>query len=72
MVLVPRLASGLLGEAGQPLIEPARWADTRVSLPAETPALRGLFPGAAIPSGQRELLVSEALATFPVGLFHGA
>lgn len=72
MVLVPRLASGLLGEAGQPLIEPARWADTRVSLPAETPALRGLFPGAAVPSGQRELLVSEALATFPVGLFHGA
>ncbi|GAB3486147.1 malto-oligosyltrehalose synthase [Azotobacter salinestris] len=71
VVLVPRLASGLLGEDGQPLIEAAQWSDTRVLLPA-TPALRGLFSGDAVPDRKGELFVREALATFPVGLFHGA
>ncbi|ACO78672.1 maltooligosyl trehalose synthase [Azotobacter vinelandii CA] len=71
LILAPRLAGDLLGEAERPAIEPARWTDTRVLLP-EIPALRGVLSGETVPRGKSELFVGEALATFPVGLFHGA
>ncbi|GAB3378962.1 malto-oligosyltrehalose synthase [Azotobacter armeniacus] len=71
VVLVPCQASGLLGEAELPLIEPAQWTDTRVLLP-EALALRGLFSSDAVPDRKGELFVSEALTTFPVGLFYCA
>jgi len=70
VVVVPRLASGLLGNATQPLIPAQNWDDTRVLLPFALCAANctGLFAqGAVTPSN--ELWLSTALKAFPVNLF---
>uniref|UniRef100_UPI00037FA702 malto-oligosyltrehalose synthase n=1 Tax=Pseudomonas asplenii TaxID=53407 RepID=UPI00037FA702 len=70
IVVVPRLAHGLLAEAGRPWIAPAAWGDTRITLPLATPSgkLMGLFSASAVtPHG--ELMVGDALGDFPVNLF---
>ena len=69
IIIVPRLASSLLGNACNPLIPAQNWEDTRLVLPfALSPAnCTGLFGGAAV-SSSRELSVSAALAEFPVNL----
>ncbi len=73
VVLVPRLASVLLGGKPQPQIPAACWEDTRVRLPK---ALRGrtlcgLFCSDDVAVDHLiGLPVQEALAKFPVGLFH--
>ena len=64
------LASGLLGNATQPLIPAQNWDDTRVLLPFALCAANctGLFAqGAVTPSN--ELWLSTALKAFPVNLF---
>ncbi|HKS11494.1 MAG TPA: malto-oligosyltrehalose synthase [Pseudomonas sp.] len=69
IIIVPRLASSLLGNAPIPLIPAQNWEDTRLILPfALSPAnCTGLFGDAAV-SSSRELSVGAALAEFPVNL----
>jgi len=69
VVVAPRLASGLLGGAGTPLIPAQNWDDTRLVLPfALSPAnSTGLFPCAAV-SSSKELMLSTVLAEFPVNV----
>ena len=69
IVIAPRLASSLLGGATTPLIPAQNWDDTRVILPFDlSPAnWTGLFAGGAV-SPTRELMLSTALAQFPVNL----
>ncbi|MDF0730915.1 malto-oligosyltrehalose synthase [Pseudomonas entomophila] len=69
IVVVPRLASGLLGAAPTPLIPAQNWDDTRLILPfALSPAhCTGLFPHTAV-SPSRELMLSAVLNEFPVNL----
>lgn len=71
LVLVPRLACPLLGDSDRPLVDPSRWGDTRVRLPADLPhgTLQGIFSGTAVTTSTGELSVSQALEAFPVGLF---
>ncbi|MEB6591619.1 MULTISPECIES: malto-oligosyltrehalose synthase [Pseudomonas] len=69
IVVVPRLASGLLGGAATPLIPAQNWDDTRLVLPfALSPAnSTGLF-ACTVVSATRELMLSAVLAEFPVNL----
>ena len=69
IVIAPRLASGLLGEAKTPLIPAQNWDDTRLTLPfALSPAnCKGLFCGTVV-SPSRELMLSAVLNEFPVNL----
>lgn len=70
VVVVPRLAAGLLGGQAQPLIPAQNWDDTRVLLPFELPASNcsGLFEQRVV-SHNRELWLNSALEHFPVNLF---
>ncbi|MFB4390297.1 MULTISPECIES: malto-oligosyltrehalose synthase [unclassified Pseudomonas] len=69
IVVVPRLASRLLGDATIPLIPAQNWDDTRLVLPFDvSPAnCTGLFPHTAV-SPSREMLLSDVLEVFPVNL----
>lgn len=69
VIVVPRLASALLGNTSTPLIPAQNWDDTRLTLPfALSPAnCSGLFAGAAV-TPSRELLLSTVLAEFPVNV----
>ncbi|MBC3410250.1 malto-oligosyltrehalose synthase [Pseudomonas sp. SWRI51] len=69
IIVVPRLASALLGSATTPLIPAQNWDDTRLILPfALSPAnCSGLFGSTAV-SPSRELKVSTVLAEFPVNV----
>ena len=70
VVIVPRLAAGLLGGQVQPLIPAQNWDDTRVLLPfaLSTANCSGLFEQRAV-THNRELWLSSALEHFPVNLF---
>lgn len=70
LVIVPRLAAGLLGEHGAPHIPAQRWGDTTVLLPDElrTWQATGLLGPCRSESSQVGLRVAEALAEFPVNL----
>lgn len=69
VIVVPRLASALLGAATTPLIPAQNWDDTRLVLPfALSPAnCSGLFGGGAV-TPSRELMLSTVLAEFPVNV----
>jgi len=69
IVIVPRLACGLLGDTAVPLIAPQHWEDTRLLLPfALSPAhCSGLFASSVV-TASKELLLSAALKEFPVNL----
>ncbi|WP_295488234.1 malto-oligosyltrehalose synthase [uncultured Pseudomonas sp.] len=69
IIVVPRLASDLLGAASIPLIPAQNWDDTRVILPfAVSPATcSGLFPNTVV-SPSRELMLSEVLSECPLNL----
>ncbi len=69
IVVAPRLASSLLGNATTPLIPAQNWDDTRLILPfALSPAnCSGLFAGGAV-SPSKELKLSTVLAEFPVNV----
>ncbi|MFT0866124.1 malto-oligosyltrehalose synthase [Pseudomonas sp. CAM1A] len=69
IIVVPRLASALLGTAATPLIPAQNWDDTRLVLPfALSPAnCSGLFGGGAV-TPSRELMLSTVLAEFPVNV----
>ncbi|QXH55020.1 malto-oligosyltrehalose synthase [Pseudomonas maumuensis] len=69
IIVVPRLASVLLGAAATPLIPAQNWDDTRLVLPfALSPAnCSGLFGGGAV-TPSRELMLSTVLAEFPVNV----
>ncbi|MBS7601518.1 malto-oligosyltrehalose synthase [Pseudomonas sp. RC2C2] len=70
IVVVPRLAWGLLAQSPIPLIPAQNWDDTRLILPfALSPAnCSGLFATGAV-SASQELWLSTALKEFPVNLF---
>ncbi|MBV6288321.1 malto-oligosyltrehalose synthase [Pseudomonas aegrilactucae] len=70
VVVVPRLAAGLLGTTAQPLIPAQNWDDTRVLLPfaLRTANCTGLFSQDAVTTSN-ELWLSTALKAFPVNLF---
>ncbi len=69
IVIVPRLASDLLGEASSPLIEAPKWGDTRIVLPSNytLPTFKGLFSDVAV-TANKELRLDAALKDFPVNL----
>ncbi|TDF81548.1 malto-oligosyltrehalose synthase [Pseudomonas sp. H9] len=69
LVIVPRLACGLLGDTPIPLIPAQNWDDTRLRLPFDvSPATcSGLFASSAV-TASKELLLSAALKEFPVNL----
>ncbi|MNF85625.1 Maltooligosyl trehalose synthase [compost metagenome] len=69
IVIVPRLACGLLGDTPVPLIAPQHWEDTRLLLPfALSPAhCSGLFASSVV-TASKELLLSAVLKEFPVNL----
>jgi (1->4)-alpha-D-glucan 1-alpha-D-glucosylmutase len=67
LVIVPRLASALLGDATLPLIPAEKWGDTRVRLPAALvgqPWL-GLFADPGIGGSQKQLALAQVLAELP-------
>lgn len=69
LVIVPRLACGLLGETPIPLIPAQNWDDTRLRLPFDlSPAnCSGLFASSVV-TASKELLLSAALKESPVNL----
>ncbi|MDH1146176.1 malto-oligosyltrehalose synthase, partial [Pseudomonas mosselii] len=69
IIVVPRLASALLGPATTPLIPAQNWDDTQLVLPfALSPAnCSGLFGGGAV-TPSRELMLSAVLMEFPVNV----
>jgi len=69
IVIVPRLASELLGDTGSPLIEAPKWGDTCVVLPSNytLPTFKGLFSDVAV-TANKELRLDAALKDFPVNL----
>jgi len=69
IVIVPRLACGLLADTPIPLIPAQTWDDTRLLLPfALSPAnCSGLFASSAV-TASKELLLSAVLKEFPVNL----
>ncbi|WP_416425441.1 malto-oligosyltrehalose synthase [Pseudomonas sp. App30] len=69
IVIVPRLASELLGDTAQPLIEAPKWGDTRVVLPTNytLPTFKGLFSDVAV-TPNKEVWLNAALKDFPVNL----
>ncbi|NIF18465.1 malto-oligosyltrehalose synthase [Pantoea sp. Cy-639] len=69
VVVVPRLASALLGNAVTPMIPAQNWDDTRLLLPfALSPAnCSGLFGGGAV-SPSRELTLRTVLTEFPLNV----
>ncbi len=69
IVIVPRLASDLLGDAPSPLIEAHKWGDTRIVLPNNytLPTFKGLFSDVAV-TPNKELWLNAALKDFPVNL----
>ena len=70
IIVVPRLACGLLGQSASPLVDPRQWGDTHVELPEHLclPTLKGLFSDCAV-TAHRALGLSDALREFPVNLF---
>jgi len=69
VVIVPRLASDLLGETATPLIDAPKWGDTRVVLTSNhtLPTFKGLFSDVAV-TANKELWLHTALKDFPVNL----
>jgi (1->4)-alpha-D-glucan 1-alpha-D-glucosylmutase len=69
LVIVPRLATGLLGEHPLPHVPPRRWGNTTVLLPEELHGLQatGLLGDCQIATGQG-IALATALAGFPVNL----
>jgi len=70
IVIVPRLAAGLLASDQLPWVPAPVWGDTRVKLPFAAPdcKLKGLFSMCTVTT-HSELMVGEALGDFPVNLF---
>ncbi len=68
VVVVPRLAVELLGDASVPRVLATRWGDTRVVLPAPLQGknLTGLFSRSAVINEQGTLALADVLADFPV------
>jgi (1->4)-alpha-D-glucan 1-alpha-D-glucosylmutase len=68
LVVVPRLAYGLL--AGKTLwpVGESVWRDTRLELPGSAAPWRNCLTGEYHPLGGHELMLQQALATFPVAL----
>ncbi|MBF8780551.1 malto-oligosyltrehalose synthase [Pseudomonas fulva] len=69
IVIAPRLASALLGNAPAPLVAAQDWGDTCVILPSElsVTTCKGLFAGDAV-SHSGQLKLSSVLAEFPVNV----
>lgn len=69
LVIVPRLAAGLLDDHPLPHIPPARWGNTQVVLPDDLPACRveGLLASCPC-DGAPGIALSAALAELPVNL----
>ncbi|WP_277374717.1 malto-oligosyltrehalose synthase [Pseudomonas sp. AA-38] len=69
LVIVPRLAAGLLGEHPLPHVPAQRWGDTRVVLPGDLQVcqVEGLLAPCAAGDG-RCIALSAALAECPVNL----
>ena len=72
VVLVPRLAAGLLGDSKQPRIPAQRWGDTRIALPE---ALDGseferLFDGTTVTSQQASLEAARVLDGLSVAVLY--
>ena len=69
LVIVPRLAAGLLGDHELPHVPPPRWGNTAVELPEALHARHatGLF-GACRLDTDRDITLAEALAEFPLNL----
>ena len=67
LVIVPRLASALLGDATLPLIPAENWGDTRVRLPAAFAGQPwvGLFADPGTGRGQAQLALAQVLAELP-------
>jgi (1->4)-alpha-D-glucan 1-alpha-D-glucosylmutase len=72
VLIATRLPLALLGESDVPLVNPSRWGDTRVALPAEARrvVLRDIVSGEAL-AGADEISLASALARFPATLLHG-
>ncbi len=71
LVVVPRLACGLLGHATQPRVPAEAWGDTCLLLPPSFSecTYSGLFSTMPLPS-DGHLSLSEVLADFPVNLLY--
>lgn len=78
VVVVPRLAAGLLANHDTPLIPAERWQDTQIQLPEtlRDVRLQSLFAPADIQidtgSGSPTIAVSHLLADFPVSLLYSS
>lgn len=69
IVVVPLLATPMLGDADEPLVPAREWANTRVLLPPHMKerALANQLSGEAVQVREGRIAVSEVLARFPVG-----
>ncbi|MCF7202491.1 malto-oligosyltrehalose synthase [Pseudomonas sp. JM10B5a] len=72
LVVVPRLAAGLIGEQRRPCIAAERWEDTRILLPEALDGreLQRLFRPAAVRSERASLEVGQLLDGLPIAVLH--
>ncbi|MDX5434130.1 MAG: malto-oligosyltrehalose synthase [Halomonas sp.] len=69
LVVVPRLAAGLLSGAECPLVPSSYWGDTRVRIPGETGAAwQNMLTDTTLKGTAKSLAAEELLRDFPVGI----
>ncbi len=72
LLIATRLPLRLMDGSDRPLVDPQRWADTRIMLPGEAAGVpwRDVVFGTELAAGTA-VNASSALAEFPVALLHG-
>jgi hypothetical protein len=69
IVVLPRLAAGLLGTASMPLVPAGTWEDTALMLPADMASTwHALFTGEVHRSDDAQLPLSTVLRRWPVAV----
>ena len=73
VVVIPRLAAGLLGDSDIPFVPPENWADTRLVLPPTLANQRLVSPFSKLPyqvGAGAAVEIRELLADFPINLLY--
>ncbi len=70
ITIVPVRARALLGDSDRPMVPPASWGDTAVTLPPERAGRqwRNVLTGETVMATNGSLSVTEALGQFPIAL----
>ncbi|PMR73225.1 malto-oligosyltrehalose synthase [Billgrantia endophytica] len=70
LVVVPRLATGLLAGAKRPQVPPAQWGNTRLSISDEPNCIwQSMLSGTTLRVTHESIPAGELLSEFPVGIY---